>query len=574
MILTNARRIYQIRSLEIAETYPLTRCAGEQAGQSLIPPTAHNVRYSFDTRPSSGDGIIPGEPTTSFTLDRHVAFRLGRVFALALLTVTLQCSGAFAQGFSANKKTITLHRKLPAVVRLPGTAIDIRPVVRNQANGDLVQALSDMLLVTLQKNDTRLHVDKNSPDVVIAYSIITYQTPPLTTYNRQETQYQNKRLVQVPVQYYKATGELTIAYQAADAHRKILDAGPITTKYSQDFQAGTNQAAGGSGTESVGSFASKINPFGFGKKKTEENTGPPNPVQLRQKLLDGVVSQLAARLVNTEETVDVMLAQGKPFDDANKLAEKGQWTRYLEALETMTPLPNPADDAYRLYNIGVANEALAYQAEDKASIQKFLGEAAIKYGKAIDAKPSEKYFVDPQTRIETAVAHYKKLSEGANTRDDAEAASKATGNSLAGEGNSANASSNTTRGTTDSGPASTKGVNTGSKSTTDSTKGGSASTRSAAAGSSSKRTASPTKPSASKPSGPPLTNPDIIKMAKAGVDEDSMVAAIQDAAKVNFDLSPDGLVTLASAGVKGKVLSAMRVRAKQSQRHATSPSSN
>jgi len=63
-------------------------------------------------------------------------------------------------------------------------------------------------------------------------------------------------------------------------------------------------------------------------------------------------------------------------------------------------------------------------------------------------------------------------------------------------------------------------------------------------------------------------------MAKAGVDEDSMVAAIQDAANVNFDLSPDGLITLASAGVKGKVVSAMRVRAKQSQRHATSPSSN
>jgi hypothetical protein len=443
---------------------------------------------------------------------------------LALLTAALQCSGAFGQGFGGGKKTITLQRKLPAVIRLPGTAIDIQPTERNQGNGDVAQALSDMLLVTLQKNDTRLHADKNSPDVVIAYSIITYQTPPPASYIRQEPQLQNKRLVQVPVQYYKVTGELTIAYRAMDAHKKTLDAGPITTKYSQDFQASAYSAVDQIGGESVGPFTSKINPFSLGKKKTEENPQPPSPVQVRQKLLDGVVSQLAARLVNTQETVEVMLARGK-LDEANKLAEKAQWTRCLEALETMTPLSNPADDAYRLYNIGVANEALAYQAEDKVAVQKFLQEAAIDYGKAIDAKVSEKNFADPQTRIEAAVAHYKKLSEGPNTTEDtatrasSNASGAATGPPPAAEANSATAGSKTAHGT--------------------------------------------------KNSVPPLTNADIIKMAKAGVDEDSIVAAIQDAAKVDFVLSPDELIALASAGVKAKIVGAMRVRSKQAQRHAT-----
>lgn len=453
-------------------------------------------------------------PTSQAPL--RVLRQLDTMCAFVLLAVLLQCGGAFAQGFGGNKKTVTLQRKLPALIHLPGTAIDIRPVVRDQANGDVAQALSDLLLVTLQKNDTRLHVDKNAPDVAISYTIITYQTPPPTTFVRQETQLQNKHLVQVPVQYSKVSGELTIAYSVLDARRKALDAGSITQKYSQDFQVGTNQPAGESGG---------LNPFGVftgkggftGKKdKKDENTGPPNPIELRQKLLDGAVSQFAPRLVNTQENVEVMLSRGK-FDDANKLAEKGQWARYLESLETMTPLSSPGDDAYRLYNIGVANEALAYQAEDKASIQKFLDQAAINYGKAIDAKPSEKYFIDPQNRIQTAVAHYKKLSEGANTK----------GETVTTENTSGTAAGNSTAG-----------------------------------------------PAVRKPTGPSLANADVIKMAKAGVDEDSIIASIQDASAVNFDLSPDGLIALAKNGVKGKIVSAMRARAKQTQRHSTSPSSN
>ena len=122
------------------------------------------------------------------------------------------------------------------------------------------------------------------------------------------------------------------------------------------------------------------------------------------------MTDISTRLVSTEQAVDVYLARGK-LDSANKLAESGLWSRYLESLETVTPLPNPHDDAYRLYNIGVANEALGYQTEDRAAAKKFLEQASIYYGKAIDGKHDEKFFLEPQTRIETAVAYYKKLAE-------------------------------------------------------------------------------------------------------------------------------------------------------------------
>ena len=94
----------------------------------------------------------------------------------------------------------------------------------------------------------------------------------------------------------------------------------------------------------------------------------------------------------------------------------GLWQRALETFETAPQLPKREDDAYRLYNIGVAYEALAYKAEDPKSAMKFLDEAAINYGKAIDAKPAEKYFLEPQKRIETAIAHYKRLEDEENGR--------------------------------------------------------------------------------------------------------------------------------------------------------------
>jgi hypothetical protein len=147
-------------------------------------------------------------------------------------------------------------------------------------------------------------------------------------------------------------------------------------------------------------------------KKTDETYGAPTPIELRQLLLSRAASQIASRLVNTEETLDVPLARGK-LDETNNLAEKGLWQRYLETLETMTPLSKSTEDAYRLYDIGVAYEALAYQSEEKSATEKFLERAAINYGKAIDANPSEKFFAEPQNRIETAVAHYKKLQGGA-----------------------------------------------------------------------------------------------------------------------------------------------------------------
>ncbi len=197
-----------------------------------------------------------------------------------------------------------------------------------------------------------------------------------------------------------------MAFQARTPSGQTQASNNITAKYDEEFDSAGNDASHGV----MGSMSSAWHRITGGA--SSEDLNPPTEPELRAKLLSQAVRQIAQHLVNTNETVEVYLAKGKKqLDAGNKQAEAGLWQRALETYETTPQLTKPTDDAYRLYDIGVAYEALAYSAEDEKSAMKFLDEAAINYGKATDAKPAEKYFLEPQKRIETAIAHYKELVE-------------------------------------------------------------------------------------------------------------------------------------------------------------------
>lgn len=54
-----------------------------------------------------------------------------------------------------------------------------------------------------------------------------------------------------------------------------------------------------------------------------------------------------------------------------------------------------------------------------------------------------------------------------------------------------------------------------------------------------------------------LTNADVVKMVKAGLSADLIVATIKNAQVKNFDLSPDAVIKLKMAGVSDAVIAAM-----------------
>ena len=61
-----------------------------------------------------------------------------------------------------------------------------------------------------------------------------------------------------------------------------------------------------------------------------------------------------------------------------------------------------------------------------------------------------------------------------------------------------------------------------------------------------------------------LNNDGVIKMVKAGLSDDVVIAAINGSAPGGFDASPDGLVALKAAGISDRVVTALVTRASAS----------
>ncbi len=419
---------------------------------------------------------------------------------IAFFLLFFLASGVYSQGFGGPKSSkVILHRKLPPVIHLASTTVSVKTISHKDQQADAAQLLTQLLQTDLLKNDKSLTVDDNSANVKILCTITNFDAPPRQTYTRDETVIDKGKPALRKRTFFKVSGTLNVDVKVADRSGKILDANNFTAKYSREFAQDDDQSSGIGVGSVVGAYHSMKHYVRPGSVDASET--PLTDSELQQQLVRNVVALVTPRLVTTDEPVEVFLAKGK-LDEADKLAEGGLWSRDLDTLETMKPLSNAQEDAYRFYNIGVANEALGYQAEDHAAAKKFFEDAAINYGKAIDAKQSEKNFIDAQNRIELAVTYYKKLDErGSKT------SSAPSGGSGASKSSAANSSSGT-RGKT-----------------------------SAA-----------------------LTNQKVIEMFKSGVDESSIISTIHDAHATRFDLSADGLIDLSKNGIKGKILDAMKAR--------------
>lgn len=475
--------------------------------------------------------FTPGRP-------KRAGGRASRLVLPVLVSALFLPAAAFSQGFGTIRgDKVVLHRKLPAVIHLTATTISVKTVPHTAQQADTAQLLTELLQTNLLKYDKTLTVDDNSPNIKVQCTIINFETPAPQQYTKDDTiLVKGKPTIKKEI-FYHVSGTLDVDVHVTDRGGRTLDSNSFSAKYSQEYEQPdqSNGVAVGAVVGALNSVKNKVKPG------EEAAAAPTNAVELEQTLVRKMVALITPRLVNTDEPVEIPLAKGK-MDEADKLANGGLWSRDLETLETMPPLPKPEDDAYRFYDIGVANEALGYLAEDHAAAKNFLMEAAVNYGKAIDAKPTEKNFIDAQTRIELAVAYYKSLSAPAShvvVADVAPASAPATLVSPA------------------SAPASKTTVKSSAPKTV-STKPPSVSAQPKTATSANAQPATPSTPA--KPAAPALTNAKVIEMFKGGVDEPTIINAIHDARTTQFDLSADGLIDLAKNGVKGKIVDAMRTR--------------
>jgi hypothetical protein len=329
-------------------------------------------------------------------------------------------SGLGAQEFGRFKKTITLQRKLPAVVQLPGDRFAVTVTSSDAKNQPVTFKFKTIVETQIAKYDPKLMLDPKKPDTDISLTILNMDVPqpaPITASSANPfSGFGSKKKSNQPAKVigYQYTGRVEIAYQAKTPSGGFVDADDIKTSYSE--QSNTQGAKMNQGMDGV---KSSIRNWGGFRHNSDDNNnsssdassqGPKTVEDVQQILMTKLTALIATRLVNTNETVEIDLARGGPLDDALKYADVKQWSKMAEALDTMTPLSHAHEDAYRLYDLGVAYEALAYSAETPTAAKRNLEEAAADYGKAADMNPEEKGFLEPQNRIEIALEHYKKLS--------------------------------------------------------------------------------------------------------------------------------------------------------------------
>lgn len=236
-------------------------------------------------------------------------------------------------------------------------------------------------------------------------------------------------------------------------------------------------------------------------RKYDEGRDSETPSKAEDELMHRAANAVASRLVPAHDRVFVIVPKGS-FEAFIPLAESNTWDRYLAAVEAVPENRNASQEAYRQYALGVAKEGLAYSIDDPRRAASLLHEAVDHYQRAIQSNPGEKIFREEYNSI---------LSSRIGAPLARASASLAAYDSW------------------------TAGHHTG----------GAAATASA------------------KSSSGPMNNQTLISMAQAGLTDENLMLAIDDADEVAFDISPNALIALARAGVSRSVIAHMQKRAKK-----------
>ncbi|HUP45191.1 MAG TPA: hypothetical protein VM779_06730 [Thermoanaerobaculia bacterium] len=233
------------------------------------------------------------------------------------------------------------------------------------------------------------------------------------------------------------------------------------------------------------------------RESYSEGKGSPAPSRVEDGLLKRAAKEIASRIVPTQESISVLVPKGS-FEDLIPLAEMNAWDRYLAGVEAVRPNRDARQEAYRQYALGVAKEGLAHSAavEEPERTIELLREAVVHYETAVKSNPREDLF---------AKAYSSLLSTGTSSAP------------LPRAGASLTAFEKWT------GPVAPRPRSTVAAASKD-----------------------------------VMTNQTVVEMAKAGLADENLIMAIDAAATVDFDTSPNALIALAKGGVSRNVIAHMQ----------------
>jgi hypothetical protein len=337
-----------------------------------------------------------------------------RSLACCWCSILLACP-VFGQGFGntfSAAKSVTVQRLLPATVNLNGKRIRVEATAAmHTINQDVELVLKTKLVTAIQK-DPRFIIDEARPETLLKFTITNYYV---------EERHYTVGTGQGQTQCTAFTGKLEASYQALEASSGApLDSENLVYSLNNDDQKQQE-------TLGLGSILGRVDPRA--KKGNCGTAGKATLHEAQDELIDALVKQMYQRAAPSDDPIMVLLP-GRKLEPLSALALSQRWNKLEEDATNFEQFPKPDDDAYRIYLIALAKEAQAYELARQASAreqgkekqlseaeaeesfqraQKLLDEARKLYKDALQAKPAEKTFREPDDRMEKAIEVYAKI---------------------------------------------------------------------------------------------------------------------------------------------------------------------
>lgn len=316
--------------------------------------------------------------------------RLVTVVAAFIIAGT-QADAQFRRGLPAGPTEIYLFPVIPPALLLPSGSFDVEVKNLSTAPARLLSRLDDVMTSQMSDNDPRLEAAEGNAQMHVVATLTEW------THTRRH----GKRFVPE----VKLVGTQTVTdgdgntkpepvYDYGRSKPNVVDNGTVTVRVT--VRRGSEVLA--DETAHVAYHSDRL-----------EDEGPPSVTEIEDALADRAAQKAAGFLTPSREPVKVLLARSEKVDRLNQLAVNGWWGEWRTALLARPPHRDAKRDAYRLYNLGVALEAMAYEATTAEDTFRLLQEAAGVVQQAMTARKDEKAFTESLTRISNNSLGYTRL---------------------------------------------------------------------------------------------------------------------------------------------------------------------
>lgn len=408
-----------------------------------------------------------------------------------MAVVAAPAHAQFRRGFGEAREVMLFPVEPPAIL-LPSNA-SVEVVVRNASSAParIADRVSELLGRQLTDNDPRLRLAEKNGDLVLTATLTEF-----TESRRNSTKYvsETRQIGTREVTDKNGKKRTEPIYEYGRNRPSVVITATAGVRIEVRRRSGGTPLA----DETVRHAVSE---------EHIADRNPPSREAVEDLLIDNVIRKAAGRVTPGRQPVTVLLARSDDVDRLNDLARNRQWQEWESSLLTVKPHRDRKRDAYRLHNLAVAQESLAYEAAEVEDALNHLGRAREIITQASAQNPDEKYITESLTRINRSESAYRQvamLQQQMNTR-----------------------------------PAGARPARVEGKPTLS--------------------TLAPDLESSAS-TGDEITNADILELRAAGLDDDNLIATIKSAKAAKFDLSPAGLRSLLQAKVSNRVIAAMRER--------------